>query len=458
MIALKRIMRDFMNRYRRGKGATVAPSLVRALDRLVPRSVLREVIASSNDRRQWGVLAAAWVGVSEKEFTLAAAQELRVDYHERVPVPDLPQQPAEARRLLADLRKVGVVPVIESGAVVRFIAVDPAEARSLSSYDGCTPIGLGAWSDIVRALDAAERRIVEDEALQDQSALERKIKLSESLVETIVHEAATHGAHSVEIVSSEGKARYQFTTRDGRCGVGNIRRDVIGDITEFLERFQGSCYISPKRGEVLVRSLGATGNVRLSWRDPETSATMPVSQTLLIPAPQLANAELPSPEARDISPVPVSSGDAFAVPSAAVGVSESPKGARTPILVVDDNRMFCRVLERLLERDGFEPHFAANGSAAWERLSSASEFKPRAIVCDLHMPLMNGQELLDKVRSQVLFSGVPFIMLTSDDDVDAELALLARGADAFVSKAKDPRVLCAHIRRLTQRVALQEAA
>lgn len=129
-----------------------------------------------------------------------------------------------------------------------------------------------------------------------------------------------------------------------------------------------------------------------------------------------------------------------------------------PILVVDDNPMFCRVLERLLERDGFEPHFAPNGSVAWERLASATEFRPRAIVCDLHMPLMNGQELLDKVRSQTWLSDVPFIMLTSDDDVDAELALLARGADAFVSKAKDPRVLCAHIRRLSQRIALQEAA
>jgi hypothetical protein len=49
-------------------------------------------------------------------------------------------------------------------------------------------------------------------------------------------------------------------------------------------------------------------------------------------------------------------------------------------------------------------------------------------------------------------------MLTSDDDVDAELQLLASGADAFVSKGKDPRVLTAQVRRLLRRPSLEEAA
>lgn len=457
MMTIKKIVSGLLSKCRREKRSTPLPSLVRALDRLVPRSVLREVVASSNDRRQWGVLAAAWVGVSEREFTLAAAQELKVDYHERVPIPELPQQGQEARALLAALRKVGAVPVMEGGSVVRFIAVDPAEVRSLPMYDGSRPIGLGAWSDIARALDMAERRVSEDEALQDQSALERRIKLSESLIETIVHEAATHGAHSVEIVSSEDRARYQFTTRDGRCGMGNIRRDVISDITQFLVRHQGSCFMSPKRGEVLVRSLGATGNVKLSWGDIEAAPSSCYLPAALPASPQSMTEELAGSKAESRLPVPVGSRECIA-DSHTAAVSHNPQGARMPILVVDDNPMFCRVLERLLERDGFEPHFAPNGSVAWEQLSSATEFRPRAIVCDLHMPLMNGQELLDKVRSKTWLNEVPFIMLTSDDDVDAELELLARGADAFVSKAKDPRVLCAHIRRLTQRIALQEAA
>jgi CheY-like chemotaxis protein len=426
------------------------------MDRLVPRSVLREVVASSNDRRQWGVLAAAWVGVSEREFTVAAAQELKVNFHERVPVPELSQEPGEARSLLASLRKVGAIPVMESGSVLSFIAVDPAEVRSLPIYDGRAPIGLGTWTDIARALDIAERRLAEDEALHDKDALEHRAKLSESLVETIMYEAAAHGARSVEIVSSEDRCRYQFTTRDGRCGIGNIRRDVIGEITSFLGRFQGSGYTSPKRGEVLVRSLGAIGNVRLSWGELESIPYASSSADSARPTTQPVLEESSKVGSENAWPVPVNSRDEDVSPLG--DKAGAIVGVRLPILVVDDNPMFCRVLERLLERDGFEPHFAPNGGAAWERLSSANAFQPRAIVCDLHMPVMNGQELLDRVRGDSRLSAVPFIMLTSDDDVNAELSLLARGADAFVSKSKDPRVLCAHIRRLSQRIALQEAA
>ena len=49
-------------------------------------------------------------------------------------------------------------------------------------------------------------------------------------------------------------------------------------------------------------------------------------------------------------------------------------------------------------------------------------------------------------------------MLTSDDGVEAEVAALETGADALVSKTKDPRVLCAQVLRLSKSGSLQEAA
>jgi CheY-like chemotaxis protein len=345
---------------------------------------------------------------------------------------------------------------MDGDSIVQFIAVDPAEVRALPMYDERVPIGVGTWSDIARALDTVDRRLAEEESQQDRGVLEQRTKLTESLVETLLQEAAAHGARSVEIVFSDERSRYQFTTRDGRCGVGNIRRDVVADITAFLGRFQGACYISSKRGEVLVRSLGATGNVKLSWGERDLSNHEPARPDS-VDSCELQGPQETGPDVPELSvPIPANAPDERASLVEERGMTS--ESACVPILVVDDNPMFCRVLERLLERDGFEPHFAANGGAAWEWLSRATAFQPRAIVCDLHMPIMNGQELLDKVRSEQRLSAVPFIMLTSDDDVNAELSLLARGADAFVSKSKDPRVLCAQIRRLSQRAALQEAA
>jgi CheY-like chemotaxis protein len=137
-------------------------------------------------------------------------------------------------------------------------------------------------------------------------------------------------------------------------------------------------------------------------------------------------------------------------------VEEGSRGH--PVLVVDDNPMFCRVLERLLRREEVLPFFADNGVRALEKLESAGAVMPKVIICDLHMPVMNGRELLARLKNDERFKQIPVVMLTSDDDVDAELQLLASGADAFVSKGKDPRVLTAQVRRLLRRPSLEEAA
>ena len=120
--------------------------------------------------------------------------------------------------------------------------------------------------------------------------------------------------------------------------------------------------------------------------------------------------------------------------------------------------MFCRVLERLLRREGVNPFFADNGVIALEKLEDNGGALPKVIICDLHMPVMNGRELLTRLKSDPRLHAIPVIMLTSDDDVDAELQLLASGADAFVSKGKDPRVLTAQVQRLLKRGLVREAA
>jgi CheY-like chemotaxis protein len=129
-----------------------------------------------------------------------------------------------------------------------------------------------------------------------------------------------------------------------------------------------------------------------------------------------------------------------------------------PVLVVDDNPMFCRVLERLLKRENCEVSFAENGVQALEKLTTLIAFTPKVIICDLHMPKMNGREFVSRLKEDPRFRNIPVIMLTSDDGVDAELSMLEVGADALISKSKDPRVLCAQVIRLSKMLALQEAA
>lgn len=424
-----------------GKGAAL-PSLVKAMDTLVPRKVMREVVASSHDRRQWGVLAAAWVGVSEREFFSTAAREMKVDWDERVSPPDLSVFGGEAKRLLAELRRVGAVVSLEGRVPTRFSAVDPAEVRALSLYDGSVPVALASWSDISRALDATERMILEDETNAEYREVKRRQEVCGKILDILVREAASHGAHSVEVVTSEEKTRYQFCTSHGRVAAGVIHPEVIQDLLKYLCSLEGSVIKTESKGDVCLRSMGSSSNFRLSW-----------GGVAALPATIVESAHREKPAVTRGAPV-----QQPALRTERERVRSSDSSELHPILVVDDNPMFCRVLERLLKKENVAPCFADNGILALERLTTSHEVLPKIIICDLHMPVMNGRELLAAVKSDPRLRDIPVIMLTSDDDVDAELQLLAGGADAFISKAKDPRVLTAQVQRLLRRGPLREAA
>jgi CheY-like chemotaxis protein len=129
-----------------------------------------------------------------------------------------------------------------------------------------------------------------------------------------------------------------------------------------------------------------------------------------------------------------------------------------PVLVVDDNPMFCRMLERLLKREQCNVSCVGDGVEALKKLNASLAFLPKVIICDLHMPTMDGRDFVRKLKEDPRLRGIPIVMLTSDDGVEAELSVLELGVEAQVSKARDPRVLCAQVLRLSRMSALQEAA
>lgn len=454
MSKISRWFKDLGRRFCRGPLPSQGlPSLVRVMDDLVPRKVMREVVASSHDRRQWGVLAAAWVGVSEREFHVAAAKEMGVPYEERVTAPDLTPLGIGARSLLSELRRVGAVVLVEGRSISRIIAVDPAEVRGLSFYAPHIPVSLASWTEIARALDEVERVVIECERNGEFRETKRRQDICGKILDIILREARTHGARSVEVVTSEGGTRYQFRTSNGKTATGSIRPEVVQELLRYLCTLEGSVLKSQEHGDIVLRSLGSASNFRLSWGTADSVATDSAS---VINVPCLQR-ERHVPELIAVESRPQSSMSPTVAPiSEAYFAQESREGEL--VLVVDDNAMFSRVLERLLLREGVNPCFAENGVVALEKLKGAQSVLPQVIICDLHMPVMNGGELLATLKSDQHLKDIPVIMLTSDEDIDAELQLLASGADAFVSKAKDPRVLTAQVRRLLKRRCLPEAA
>ena len=425
------------------------PSFLKAMDALVPKKVIREVMASSHDRRQWGTLAAAWVGVSEREFFRAAAKEMNMDLQERIEVPDLSVFGPNARALFAEMRAVGSVAVLEGDRVVGLVCVDPSEERGVSFFDPCHRLSIGTWTDIARALEACERALIESELNGGFLDKKRRDDLSASIIEILVHEAMAHGAATFDIVTTDGRTRYQFYTSHGKLALGSIHPGVVSDLLSVLRIGEGATLNLNGGVRALVRSLGSGANFKISWTAEE--------------APRMARevsfvSDLkPADFARhDVGPKVGLESTEIPVKGSVDDMSRSSDG--DPILVVDDNPMFCRVLQKLLVRDGLAPCFAANGIEALDTLAAGVSVLPRVIICDLHMPIMNGREFLSHVKGDKRFNEIPVLVLTSDDDADAELQLLQFGADAFVSKTKDPRVLTSHIQRLLRQRPIREAA
>jgi DNA-binding response OmpR family regulator len=119
----------------------------------------------------------------------------------------------------------------------------------------------------------------------------------------------------------------------------------------------------------------------------------------------------------------------------------------TTVLLVEDDPASRQGLEMALRRLGYGVRCAATGEAA---LDGLSEGGTDVVVLDVMLPGLDGLEVCRRMRRH---SDVPVIMLTArGDDLDIVGGLEA-GADDYVTKPAEPRVLDARIRAVLRRMA-----
>ncbi len=117
----------------------------------------------------------------------------------------------------------------------------------------------------------------------------------------------------------------------------------------------------------------------------------------------------------------------------------------TRILLADDDVELCDMLKEYLAREGFSVDTANDGSSA---LAKAMTGNYDLVVLDVMMPNKNGFDVLRELR---IHSLTPVLMLTArDEDVDSIVGL-ELGADDYLGKPCNPRVLVAHIRSILRR-------
>ena len=121
------------------------------------------------------------------------------------------------------------------------------------------------------------------------------------------------------------------------------------------------------------------------------------------------------------------------------------------ILIVDDERGFGEMLRTLLTKDGYSVTYEPLPEKALELLGGA---RFDAVLCDVKMPRMPGQEFLAKSRERG--DAAPIIMMSAYGTVDTALECMKLGAYDYISKPFKADELVLTLRKLEEREGLRQ--
>jgi DNA-binding response OmpR family regulator len=101
------------------------------------------------------------------------------------------------------------------------------------------------------------------------------------------------------------------------------------------------------------------------------------------------------------------------------------------ILVIDDEKEFCALLQEFFEDEGYSVEVSYDGEAGLEK---ARSFEPDIILLDIRMPHMNGIEALKKIKG---FFSAPVICVSAITNSETVKECLNNGATAYIFKPID---------------------
>ena len=123
---------------------------------------------------------------------------------------------------------------------------------------------------------------------------------------------------------------------------------------------------------------------------------------------------------------------------------ETVTGKKPVLLFVDDNPDMCAYIRSSMESD-YHVYLAADGR---EGLKKAASFMPDIIVSDVMMPRLDGIEMCRQLKNDIQTSHLPVILLTARYSDDFTIEGFDAGADDYIPKPFNPKVLHARIRNI----------
>jgi DNA-binding response OmpR family regulator len=114
------------------------------------------------------------------------------------------------------------------------------------------------------------------------------------------------------------------------------------------------------------------------------------------------------------------------------------------VLLIDDDQSNLDFMRQVMRLEGHELAWAADGE---QGLALVRQFCPQLIICDVLMPHLGGYAVLETVRADPQFAGVPVLLFSAAMSEDARVLGLRRGATEVLAKPFDMEQLRAAMRR-----------
>ena len=122
------------------------------------------------------------------------------------------------------------------------------------------------------------------------------------------------------------------------------------------------------------------------------------------------------------------------------------------ILVVDDDAMNLRIADKILKGQ-----FRVDGVDSGEKALKYLEDRiPDLILLDLHMPQMDGFEVMKRLQTDEDYRNIPVVLLTADDDRNTEIRGFKEGALDFITKPFIAEIMIQRVSRILQLDRLQK--
>lgn len=117
------------------------------------------------------------------------------------------------------------------------------------------------------------------------------------------------------------------------------------------------------------------------------------------------------------------------------------------ILLVEDDEVMPKIIERILHKEEYQIDHVVNGKEAFQKLED-TQYGYDLIITDLMMPYANGFEILSKVKSRKEGKPIAVLIVSNASNEDMILEGFKLGADDFLKKPVLPGELLIRVKRL----------